>query len=130
MTTGFDIVFEKLKDILQKYSSPYTVKEEPGKYSVCGKPGPATLKVWGGKMKKPVMPVGYIEIGKAYVSYHLMGVYGNPKLLEGISKDLKARMQGKSCFNFKKVDENIFKELDQLTAKTINGFRKAGFVTE
>jgi hypothetical protein len=35
---------------------------------------------------------------------HLMGVYGNAQLLEGMSKDLKARMQGKTCFNFKTIN--------------------------
>jgi hypothetical protein len=56
-----------------------------------------------------------------------MGVYGNPKLLEGISKELKTRMQGKSCFNFRTVDEELFTELEQLTAKSIEAFRKMEF---
>src|SRR5207247_5911869 len=46
------------------------------------------------------------------------------------SKELKARMQGKTCFNFKSCkscDEALFKELAQLTAQGIAGFRKAGF---
>jgi hypothetical protein len=34
-----------------------------------------------------------------------------PKLLEGCSQQLRARMQGKSCFNFKTVDEALFAEL-------------------
>ena len=79
-------------------------------------------------MKKPAMPVAWIETGKAYVSYHLMGIYGNTELLDGISKELKARMQGKTCFNFKKVDEKVFQELDSLTARSIDAFRKSGFI--
>ena len=129
MATEFDIVFARLKEILQKYSGPFTVKPDTDtKYGLYAQIGPATLKIWGGKMKKPIMPVAWIEIGKAYVSYHLMGVYGNTKLLEGMSKELKARMQGKTCFNFKKVDEKIFEELDSLTARSIDTFRKGGFI--
>jgi hypothetical protein len=64
------------------------------------------------------------------VSYHLMGVYGNSKLFAGVSKKLKARMQGKTCFNFKTIDEPLFEELEQLTAKAMTGFRKAGFINE
>ncbi len=42
-----------------------------------------------------------IRVGKAYVSLHLLPVYMNPALGEGISPELKKRMQGKACFNFK-----------------------------
>ncbi len=45
-----------------------------------------------------------------------MGVYGNPKLLDDSSNELRARMQGKSCFNFKSVDELLFGELERLTS--------------
>ena len=81
-------------------------------------------------MKKPIIPVAWVQVGKAYVSYHLMGVYGNTRLRDAMSKELKARMQGKTCFNFKTVDEQLFKELDQLTAQAIAAFRKAGYVSE
>ncbi|MBK9568779.1 MAG: hypothetical protein IPO53_01810 [Chitinophagaceae bacterium] len=130
MATEFDMVFASLKEILQKYSGPFTVKPDTHtKYGLYAAIGPATLKIWGGKMKKPAMPVAWIEIGKAYVSYHLMGIYGNTKLLEGLSKELKTRMQGKTCFNFKKVDEKIFEELGMLTAQSIDTFRISGYIT-
>ncbi len=130
MPNEFEIVFKSLKEILQKYSGPFTVKPDTNtKYGLYAQIGPATLKIWGGKMKKPAMPVAWVEIGKGYVSYHLMGVYGNTKLLDGLSKELKARMQGKTCFNFKKVDENIFPELDSLTARSIDSFKKSGFIS-
>ena len=76
------------------------------------------------------MPVAWVQVGKAYVSFHLMGVYGNPKLLDGVSEKLLARMQGKSCFNFKVVDEELFGELEQLTVKSIAGMRTAGFISD
>jgi len=79
-------------------------------------------------MKKPVMPIAWIEIGKSYVSYHIMALYMNTSLQNSISKELKNRMQGKTCFNFKTVNEELFKELDQLTVKSIDSFKKMGFV--
>jgi hypothetical protein len=45
-----------------------------------------------------------IAINKAYVSFYVMPVYMYPDLLDGIG-DLAKRMQGKSCFNFRKVDD-------------------------
>ena len=58
---------------------------------------------------------GAVRVGKAYVSFHLMPVYACPELLEAMSPELGKHMQGKSCFNFKRVDEKLFKELAALT---------------
>ena len=131
MNSEFDSVFVRLRGILEKHSATLTVKADaPDHYSLAGTAGPAALKAWGGKVRKPIIPVAWVQVGKAYVSYHLMGVYGNTRLLDGMSKELNARMQGKTCFNFKVVDEKLFKELDRLTAQSITGFRKAGYISE
>ncbi|MGH9882423.1 MAG: hypothetical protein ACRD6N_13380, partial [Pyrinomonadaceae bacterium] len=66
------------------------------------------------KNKKPLF-FGAVRIGKSYVSFHLMPVYAFPELLESASAELKKRMQGKSCFNFTSVDDELFKELAKLT---------------
>jgi hypothetical protein len=52
---------------------------------------------------------------KNYVSFHLFPVYVFPDLLDGISETLRARMQGKSCFNFRAPDAVLFQELAALT---------------
>ncbi len=66
---------------------------------------------------------GGVQIKKNYVSYHLMPVYENPALLDDISPRLRARMQGKACFNFKTIDDELFAQLDVLTGV---GFRDFG----
>ena len=38
-----------------------------------------------------------------------MPVYMFPDLLDGISPELRRRMQGKSCFNFKKAESALLK---------------------
>lgn len=70
---------------------------------------------------------GGVEINKNYVSYHLMPVYVNPDLLEGISAKLKKRMQGKSCFNFKTMDKSLFEELKQLSDRGYREFEARGY---
>lgn len=60
---------------------------------------------------------GGVKLGKRYVSYHLMCVYMEADLLEAMSPALRKRMQGKSCFNFTRVDEGLFDELSAITAK-------------
>ena len=65
---------------------------------------------------------------KAYVSYYLMPVYVFPDLLSRISADLRKRMQGKSCFNFKRVDPELFIELAALTEAGFERYRIEGFL--
>ena len=42
------------------------------------------------------------------------------------SPALKARMHGKSCFNFKTIDGAQLRELTALTKKSLDRFRKEG----
>ncbi len=79
------------------------------------------------KNSKPLF-FGAVQIKKAYVSFHLMPLYVKPELLESISPALKARMQGKSCFNFSAVDPVLFKELDDLTRAGYSSYQAQGFV--
>ena len=72
-------------------------------------------------------PWGYVagvRPGKRYVSYYLMGVYAMPELLAGISPRLRARMQGKSCFNFSSIDEGLLAELATLTDASLSQHRE------
>jgi hypothetical protein len=103
-------------------------EDSPKRYCLEGRVGPATLRVWGGKLKKTMIPVAWVEIGKAYVSFYLMSVYGNERAFEGTSQGLRARMQGKTCFNFKVADEALFQELEGLTQRACEAFKKAGFI--
>ena len=124
-------VFAKLRELLKKHADGFTVaRDTADKYELEAPAGPATVRAWGGKVRSQKIPVAWVQVGKAYVSFHLMGVYGNPRLLEGISEKLRARMQGKSCFNFKVIDEALFQELDSLTLESLTGMMRAGFVSQ
>ena len=60
---------------------------------------------------------GTVTVKKSYVAYHLMPLYEQPALAEGISGALAKRRQGKTCFNFARADEALFAELAALTAR-------------
>jgi hypothetical protein len=75
------------------------------------------------KWKKELF-FGSVQIKKNYVSFYLMPVYMYPELLNDVSSELKKHMQGKSCFNFKKVEPELFKELESLTHKGVEKFKK------
>lgn len=53
-----------------------------------------------------------------------MPIYGCTKLVESSSEKLRARMQGKSCLNFKAVDEALFEELERLTVAGFEAFKR------
>lgn len=79
------------------------------------------------KNKKPLF-FGAVQIKKSYVSFHLMPVYVKPELLDSVSPELKARMQGKSCFNFAASDSKLFKELAALTKASFSSYKEQGYV--
>lgn len=107
MTEQFNLIFEELKAIMQPCADGWIVlHDEPGKYYL------ATSKL---NQSKQPMWFGGVEIKKNYVSYHLMPIYCCPELTSTISPALKARMQGKSCFNFKKPAGDLLAELAALT---------------
>lgn len=114
--TDFPAVFEELKKILQPFATKLTVKTDTA--DVYYLDGPFSEK-W-----KKELYFGSVHIKKNYVSFYLMPVYMYPDLLDGISPELKKRMQGKSCFNFKQVEPALFKELKALVRKGYDRFKK------
>ena len=51
-----------------------------------------------------------------HVAFHLMPVYADPKLLDGVSAGLRKHLTGKTTFTFASVEPDLFAELDGLTA--------------
>ncbi|HEY3104415.1 MAG TPA: hypothetical protein VGJ69_12560 [Pyrinomonadaceae bacterium] len=128
MATKNDLrpVFERLKKIFTPYEAKMNVAQDTDKMYVLN-----TRYLL--KKNYPLM-FGGVRLGKNYVSFHLMSVYATPDEVKTMSRELKKRMQGKSCFNFKEVDEKLFRELAKLTKagakrfsneKFVDGLRKA-----
>jgi hypothetical protein len=57
-----------------------------------------------------------IAINKNYVSFYVFPVYMYPDLLDDIGL-LKKRMQGKSCFNFRKIDDDQVEGMRRLVER-------------
>jgi hypothetical protein len=105
--TEFPLVFESLKSILKPYAEKLTVKSDTDETYYLD-------AAYSEKWQKEIF-FGSVQIKKNYVSFHLMPVYMYPDLLKHISPELRKHMQGKSCFNFKKIETSLFEELSQLT---------------
>jgi hypothetical protein len=102
----FPLVFDSLKSILKPYAEKLTVKTDTGDTFYLD-------AAYSERWKKEIF-FGSVQVKKNYVSFHLMPVYMYPDLLKNASPELKKRMQGKSCFNFKKIETQLFEELSQL----------------
>jgi hypothetical protein len=110
----FGEIFARLKALVKPYEGRLAVaKETPTEYYLQthdavyrGKP------VWFGGVRR----------GKAYVSYHLIPSYDGSAVSKKVSPELQKHKQGKTCFNFTKVDEKLFDELDQLTKESFEAF--------
>ncbi len=120
-TDAFPATFDRLRDLLTPFAPSLVVTSHgPDRYSL---DAPPSTRYPDGVF------FGEVRIGKQYVSFHLMSVYVWPELLEGTSEQFRKRMQGKSCFNFKKPEPELFEELASLTRRGFERYRDTGYVT-
>jgi|SRR5271157_770464 len=113
----FELAFQGLRKILKPYDKKLrVVKDGPGGYMSESK----SIRYQG----KPVMFASITS--KSYVAFHLFPVYMFPNLLKGISPELKKRMQGKTCWNFKKPEEALFAELEGIVKASFQRFAEFG----
>jgi len=116
----FPRVFTELKKLFGPFARRFKViANTPAKYYLEG--------AYSEKYKRTIW-FGGVQQGKAYVSFHLIGVYAFPALLKDVSPKLRARMQGKACFNFTKVDPSLFRELGRLAKQSFARFKKEKWV--
>ncbi len=104
---AFALLFERFKGMLAPYAKEMYVSADTSQWFGVDMAPEAE--------RDPSTWFGATRVGKRYVSYYLMPVYVKPDLLDDVSPALRKRMQGKSCFNFAKVDEALLSELEDLT---------------
>ena len=104
--SDFDAVYARLKAILEPYAPRMHVSADDDTWY--------GLDLAPPQARNPTTWFGAVRSGKRYVSIYLMPVYADPSLMDGASNELRKRMQGKSCFNFSKVDEPLIGVLEAL----------------
>ncbi len=115
MTEPLEPVFAVLREIILRSARGMTLAQDA--------PGNVILKTsWPEPGKKDPAWFGAVQLKKNYVSYHLMPLYALPVLTEDVSAELRKRMQGKSCFNFKKIEPELFDALERTTAKCADAY--------
>lgn len=107
MADALQPVFDELRARMLRSSNGMNVAQD--------EPGNVVLKTsWNEPRKKEPAWFGAVQLKKNYVSLHLMPLYALPRLRENVSPELQKRMQGKSCFNFKKVETELFDDVEGL----------------
>jgi len=113
-------VFTKLRTILEPFAIQLVVAAD----GACG----YSLDTRHILPNRQALFFGSVKVQKNYVSFYLMPVYVFPDLLAGLSDELQKRMQGKSCFNFKRYDADLFAELIALTQAGFERYKSAGYI--
>lgn len=117
---GSGETFQRLREILTPFEGDLVkVHDQPESYYL-----DAPHRMPSGK---PLF-FGSVRVGKQYVSFHLMPVYVWPELLDDVSDSLRKRMQGKSCFNFRRPEPELLRELEALTRTGFERYRSAGYL--
>ena len=122
---AFEDIFVMLKSVFGKHVKHLHVKTDTGTdYTLLSRrPSPFP------QHKGQPMYFGQVRLGKAYVAFHLMPLYMNDELTGTISPELKKRMQGKTCFNFKTAPEpELIAELERLTSAGYENFHEKTWV--
>ena len=119
MSGEFGQIFERIRALFKAHESRCVVlTDEPDRYYL----GTHEIRPKDGYRTQ----FGGVEVKKNYVSAHLMPVYAHPDLLDAASPGLRKRMQGKSCFNFNRMDEPLLAELGDLIDRGADRFKADG----
>lgn len=111
-TEAFPEIYARLRSILMAHVPPL--------YLDADGPTVMALDMAPEGERNPSTWFGGVRLGKRYVSYYLLAVYGEPTMVDTMSPELRKRKQGKCCFNFSKVDEALFAELATLTQASLD----------
>lgn len=111
-------IFAALKSLLEQYEPNLTVLHNKSDNYYLNTPT--------SESNKKAEFFGAVQIKKSYVAFHLMPIYYYPELLNDISQDLRSKMQGKSCFNFKEKNPELFGELDSLIKSSYEKYKSLG----
>lgn len=111
-------VFNTLYQLLVPYLEYLSVTEKSAEYFY------ANSRLTDDK-NKPIF-FAMIKAKADQTTFHFMPLYCFPYLLDSISDDLRKQLKGKSCFNFKQINEPLSDELSALLKQGVAAFIDAG----
>lgn len=129
---SLDLLFKDIKQLLIKYSSDFTSKDEYfGSKAKNKKPG---FHLYGkkdvsmfGKVRQPTYLAGVIQ-QKNYVSFYFNPIYSHPELSKVIPTELKKTLKGKSCFNIRKNSPILLSEIEKTLLIGIEKYKEIEWI--
>lgn len=119
-------IFTVLKEALARQCPPMLCsKDTATTYEIIGnKPVPY------GSTKKMVLGMYFssVVVRKDMVSLYFFPLYYHGRDFQGLAPTLMKCLKGKSCFNFKKEEEVVEKELNALLKKGIQSWKQQGYM--
>ena len=115
-------VFDALKAILQPHADRLVVTvDEADHYSLDTRHVMPNGKVlwFGGVPRRQAL----------CLSYHLMPIYVDAALSDSVGETLAARRQGKSCFNFRTLEQIPVAALADLTGRGVRDYERRGYLS-
>ena len=121
MRDDFAPAFSALKKVLAAHASKLAIKtDRPSEYTLVTK----TSSPFPQHKGEPLF-FAMVRRGKTGVSFHLLPLYMNPKLVGTVPSMLKKRMTGKACFTFKtEPDPKTAKDLSTLIAAALKSWQQ------
>ena len=114
-------VYAALRNMLMRHAARLRL--------VSDRPGEITFEAGFAPEWNKILFFGAAAMRKSYVSYYLFPVYVFPELLDTVSPQLRARLDGtRSCFNFDRPEPKLLEELGSLTERGFERFGRAGWL--
>lgn len=99
-----EAVFERISALLRPYAENLSIKADTEK----------NLYVEESRSTGKPQMFAAVQVKATYVALHVYPLYVHPELVDTLSPELRSRMQGKSCFNFKRIEQVIDQEIRKL----------------
>lgn len=117
-------IFGQLRAILAKEAGGLDVRKDDARvYELYGK---KTVETHGKTVEG--MYFASVAMRKGGVSFYFFPIYTHPKEVGPVPAELKKCMNGKSCFQIKKEDATVYRQLRDLLKKGKRHYRGLGWV--
>lgn len=117
-------IFREIKKILTQYESKLEVRGDTDEaYHLYGK-----KEVQIGKRLYKGMYFASVVINKGFVGFHFFPIYTHSTEFKDLDKPLMECMKGKSCFNIKKNEPDIYKGIKKALKKGYSLYKKINYV--
>ncbi|MGB2870082.1 MAG: hypothetical protein WBD36_16660 [Bacteroidota bacterium] len=119
-------ILEKLKIGLRKQVPPMVCYED--KPGVCGIMGNKAVPYGSTKKIVPGMYFSSVVARKDMVSFYLFPLYYRSKEFSNLAPTMMKCLKGKTCFNFRKEEQVVAKELDALLRRGAKIWKELGYM--